>query len=456
MESKEGQALPVASSVMDQIRKELAQKEKEIEATYLTATNRGAAKLSSVYSSSPWLQLTRWPDFFGSCPLTEAVKLAELPAIGSMHAILREILYAFDRTIEEARSSITKEKINVFDRHRINSFIRHRSSNRPIFTNLKEGTYRSYKGVWKRLICFVFRVAYLRQSPCLHHVFTDGQSSALDTLLSTARALLDKEQNNHGKSFLTSDELQNKLDRSCLDFCISLLDHSLKGNIYDSIVVGFLAVIGIDQENNCFREPINYTSQLSAFAKMAQMLVIQRAVVGAELKEVDFATDLLEEMQDRFMVYDSRSPINWVQKLRAYGSKVRDSTTALGHIIWSEDGQHLSYKNFELDLLSLRWFIRDQLELAHTQLEELLFAESNRVFTEEVVPMLDLRALKDDPTVKTPGWNFLQDKRNTQLHGYDTWLLDRICNHDWLQKRFFINRTTQPIQWKTKAVESYL
>ena len=149
MELKEGQVLPMASSVIDQIRKELAQKEKEIEVIYLTATNRRAAKLSSVYSSSPQLQLTQQPDFFSSYPLTKAVKLAELLAISSIYAILQEILYAFNRTIKEARSLITKEKINVFNRYRINSFIYYHSSNQLIFINLKEGTYRSYKGVQK-------------------------------------------------------------------------------------------------------------------------------------------------------------------------------------------------------------------------------------------------------------------------------------------------------------------
>ena len=149
MESKEGQVLPIASSVIDQIRKELAQKKKKIEVIYLIATNYKVAKLSSVYFSSPQLQLTQQLDFFNSCPLTKAVKLTKLPAIGSIHTILQEILYAFNRTIEKAYSLITKEKINIFNHHHINSFIYHRSSNRLVFINLKEGIYRSYKGVQK-------------------------------------------------------------------------------------------------------------------------------------------------------------------------------------------------------------------------------------------------------------------------------------------------------------------
>ena len=38
-----------------------------------------------------------------------------------------------------------------------------------------------------------------------------------------------------------------KLDEACLLFYIALLDHPLHGNIYDSIIIGFLVVLGISK-----------------------------------------------------------------------------------------------------------------------------------------------------------------------------------------------------------------
>jgi hypothetical protein len=49
-------------------------------------------------------------------------------------------------------------------------------------------------------------------------------------------------------SALEPEEPSRTLRRECLNLCISLLDHSLKGNIYDSVVVGFFAVLGINKE----------------------------------------------------------------------------------------------------------------------------------------------------------------------------------------------------------------
>jgi len=54
-----------------------------------------------------------------------------------------------------------------------------------------------------------------------------------------------------------------------LRFYIILLDYYLNGPIYDSIVVSFLAVLGINIKTNGFYEPMSYIPYLSALVKMA-------------------------------------------------------------------------------------------------------------------------------------------------------------------------------------------
>jgi hypothetical protein len=54
--------------------------------------------------------------------------------------------------------------------------------------------------------------------------------------------------------------------------------------------------------------------------------------------------DLLDKMRERFMTHDTRSPFDWASQLRMYGKKVRGSTTCLGYIDWSDDGECISYK----------------------------------------------------------------------------------------------------------------
>lgn len=86
--------------------------------------------------------------------------------------------------------------------------------------------------------------------------------------------------------------------------CIALLDHPLYRDVYDSVIVGFFAVLGIKapkaEGNQCARlyKAVHYTTKLSAFVKLAQLLVVQRAVVATERAEVDQPANIIEVMQD--------------------------------------------------------------------------------------------------------------------------------------------------------------
>jgi hypothetical protein len=63
--------------------------------------------------------------------------------------------------------------------------------------------------------------------------------------------------------------LEDRLDRACLYFCISILDYTLKGDLFESIAIGFLAALGVDPEKKILRDASSFTSYLSAFVKIS-------------------------------------------------------------------------------------------------------------------------------------------------------------------------------------------
>jgi hypothetical protein len=126
------------------------------------------------------------------------------------------------------------------------------------------------------------------------------------------------------------EEMELELDDICLDFCIALLDHDLKGDLFESAVLGYLAVMGIDNHSSRFHEAHSYTPLLSGFIKISQMLVLESAFRACETKRSTDPLDLLEEMRERFMTIDCRTPFSWTIQLRSFGKKIRDSTTSIG------------------------------------------------------------------------------------------------------------------------------
>jgi hypothetical protein len=103
----------------------------------------------------------------------------------------------------------------------------------------------------------------------------------------------DEAKDQAGGGLRVESSYYKKLDEACLLFCITLLDHALLGNIYDSVIVGFLAVLGINSQG-AYHNPPTYTSSLSAFVKVAQLLVVQRSVLAVEKDEVDYPADILD------------------------------------------------------------------------------------------------------------------------------------------------------------------
>jgi hypothetical protein len=411
---------------------------------------------------SPWLDTTQWARYTHGHNLHQAARLIHLPdsyqQAGSTIAQtvdptdyhLPIILDSLDRIIEQARLSLQEGQVNVFDQHRVNGFLSRRSAHRPLLYKMKDNTYKTYKKVWKQLLCFLYRLVWQRQPPALHCCLTAAQTVALSSAVERAAEVMQlQEDGETGESM--ADQIQ-ALDQATLLLCIALLDHALHKDIYDSVIVGFFAVLGI-RKDGCFSEAVNYTTHLSAFIKIAQLLVVQRSVLAVELDEVDHVADILDVMQDRFMVYGTRSPMNWAQKLRTYGKKIQDTTTSLGHIIWTDDGERLTYKDFEVTMTDLKSFVAKQVSLAQQQLHDLLLIhkEEDR---ESVAPKFNLRSLKDDPSIGEPGWNFLKHVENTALHGYEDWLLNRVIKTDWLRDEFLENE--QGAKWKKKAVYRYL
>jgi hypothetical protein len=113
--------------------------------------------------------------------------------------------------------------------------------------------------------------------------------SNLDAVLRAAANLTAREQESPAATE-TDPERYQEIDRASLLLCIALLDHPLHGNIHDNVIVGLLAVLGFNSQG-AYHEATTYTPSISAFVKLSQLLVVQRAVLAVDEDEVDHPSD---------------------------------------------------------------------------------------------------------------------------------------------------------------------
>jgi hypothetical protein len=322
--------------------------------------------------------------------------------------------------------------------------------------------------VWQRLVCFAYRASQPADPEAesvtvtLRHQYTTAQLAALDAMELAATELLrghsDQHQVEHDATEVATLAVQEQLDRASLDLSIALLDHPLKGDLFESVLVGFLAVLGVNAENRTFRDPYGYTSYLSGLVKIAQMLVVQRAVQMAEDGQVAHPADALDDMRERFLLPGVATPFAWVIRLRTFGKRIQNTTTSLGYIYWSDDQETLSYKELQLTMPGLRRFIRVQVELAQYELEQLFLIHDEEA-REAIIPQLNLNQLTDDPTNNKRGWNFLQDPRNHAVLSTtgQRWLLDRVLTVDWLRAEWVeVRPSDSQMVWHASVVDHYL
>lgn len=240
------------------------------------------------------------------------------------------------------------------------------------------------------------------------------------------------------------ERASDALENACLNLCISLLDHDLKRDLYESAIVGFLATLEIDPVKGILQEAYLFTPTISGFIKITRVLVIQKSVVGSRESEGLQPIDLLDGMRARFLINGVRSPFSWASQLRIYVKKVRDTTICLGYISWADDSLSVSYKGIRhLSMSALRGFVRDQVTLAQTQLEALFLLHPQEQ-REDLGIRFWMHRVVDDPTENQKGWSFIRHSKNVQgtLPDRGMWLLKRVLDTPWLQEELIYPEST--------------
>ncbi|KAF2993360.1 hypothetical protein E8E13_001896 [Curvularia kusanoi] len=186
---------------------------------------------------SPW----RWPRYFDGLDMTQVAPLAYGPNPVTERAMVI-VGDNFDRIIEQAHRPICEDRISVFDQVKINGFMDDRSAKqeRMIMVKLQKGTFRAYKNLWKRLLCFVYRTSLPSQAIPLLHQFTQNQLCELDQTMVLANKVLCLEDFEGAGRPNREEEHQpsSDMDSACLQLCICLLYHTQipkkhKAAVYD-------------------------------------------------------------------------------------------------------------------------------------------------------------------------------------------------------------------------------
>ncbi|KAH0537764.1 hypothetical protein FGG08_005512, partial [Glutinoglossum americanum] len=318
---------------------------------------------------SSWLDRTQWIRHLEGQDKATVAKLVN--QAGDKELELQYVEKSLVRLVEKARQTILQKKVSTFMLHRVENFHAGEDSHKPFHVNLMLETIKRYQRRVKEVL--------------------QAANQAIQ---------FEEEELEETKVEIINGEL----DKSCLELCIALLDHRLDHNEYESAVLSYMAIAGLEYIPGSqpswykFKDSAQCTPLLSGFIKVAQMLTVQYCLEKENRGEVESCRELLEQLHTRFLVVGTATPMDWVIRLRLYGRAVGNKTTAVGSINWV--GEKVIYREIELGMSDLRQLVYELCEQTRDILfNDLLFIQG----MEGDLPSYCWSELKDNPAKDDPG-----------------------------------------------------
>ena len=231
--------------------------------------------------------------------------------------------------------------------------------------------------------------------------------------------------------------------------------------LYDSPMMHYLAVRGIDEQSQSLRAAFFYTPILAGMLWINRLIMLEVAVPSEawpELRlkskaDVESVADRIHELRQKHLCEGSFSPTSSILTQLAMGKKFNKTHQSPSNIHWSDDEQTIHYLGQPVELGKVQ-------TMCHRLIGEL--QELIKVLTfESNVGLINLSRIVDSmawsQSFRRQNFSFIEHVQNEdQLKVVYRYLLDRARKGKGGWRLLKKNRTTQEDEWVEPQVKAYL
>ncbi|OBT70707.1 hypothetical protein VF21_10274 [Pseudogymnoascus sp. 05NY08] len=450
--------------------------------------NRKIKETDEAKEPSPWLRRVGCIPHLASIDRKEVREYVE-PVDEKDEPHLAIMCTAFEWLIQDAQHHAVRDVVGIHTLFEANKKEAEKETNMPFDSWMDITTIERYVEVWKQLLLFVFRAKDDKAEFRPPYVLTKAQQSAMQTVRDEIGAFQEwKEEQGKNAAGEDRDEDEGfddgeddegvegvkgaaeeaaeevdegfedemsketkwmqQIQQEVLRFCITLLDHPLQDNEYQSPIISGLAVLMIKGDKG-WHDAEDFTTKYSAVIKLARLMVVQEAyeqrqeqirTYQSEMTEVEARKEatsyyrLVKQFVSQFMTmaHGGRdpTPMQWIYQTRSYGFKIRYTTPAAGKIQWIWD--EVLYPGTRVQMSQLRSMVHGLIREARDK----LFGKLMVVTDKGGVPSINWDNTVDQPSETKVGWSFLDDERNKFGAHKEWWLFERLYQEQALQEQF--------------------
>ncbi|KNB04693.1 hypothetical protein FOXG_19373 [Fusarium oxysporum f. sp. lycopersici 4287] len=420
--------------------------------------------------TTPWLRHTRWPDLFRNRSLEVISTTAQQPdfvqgqdyllgkwkessveSSAEAEAQLRILLHGVDIMFNCVMA--TMARTSYTSRCWLNTYSRNDFWPHPFRAVL---CLKRYISVWKRLICFVFRVLGFkeRQRQQLYN-FKLGlkEEKMMHYILFLASQLPSREQGHSRRqpveddvlSQASSDESDGETDfeedasigiddssqyqsefllpsRPWLELSEALFQLSMMfwthqdpaGDMSSSVIIYYTAVMGIQRRSMSYYPAHNSTGGLAALMWVGRALFLEYALPlysyttlayhWSSRDQYHSQPERLEAIRQRYLVRGCYTPFGELIELKAFAKSIVRLEGMPGNLSWAPDGRSFVVGNDkEVKLSDFCKTYHKAIALVEEQVEEMMLG---------LEPNFNVDVVRDDLNCRKAGWSFLQKPEN--------------------------------------------
>jgi len=208
-------------------------------------------------------------------------------------------------------------------------------------------------------------------------------------------------------------ELTNELMAFCM---LMVMQDTSKVGLYDSPLMHYLAVRGVDAQAKALRSAFTYTPILGRVLWIVRLVMLEIAVplkawpaLGLESKaEIKSIPNRIHELRKQHLCEGSYSPTSSILSQLAMGKKYNQTHQSPANIHWSDDEQTIFYKSEPVELGK----VHTMCKVITGELEELV---QDLAFNQPVAA-IDLSRIVDSmawsPEFRQLGFSFIHHVKN--------------------------------------------
>ncbi|KAM0704631.1 hypothetical protein Q7P35_006805 [Cladosporium inversicolor] len=211
--------------------------------------------------------------------------------------------------------------------------------------------------------------------------------------------------------------------KALLDFYESIIFQGVRGDVFKSVILHFLAVLGIDEEISWLRQANDFSYMLASVVYCMRVLAVEIILLSTGREDQNKEDDRrFRQVRGEYLADGSYSVMSKMLSMLAYGKHLAMNHSNSGAVSWSEDRLILSYQG----KLIARSRFKSMVHRAVAEAEDMLWKDLLCIGLDNRFDIL-LGELQDDMTWTKRGVSFIDNTHNG-LQEKRKWTLKRILS----------------------------